>query len=143
MGKLMQRIYIVRFTQSLGTLLAGGVPLTKSLDIVSNVVGNSIYEELIAKTKKEVEDGNPLAKLFMESPVFPLMTSHMMSVGEQTGRLEVILSKLTDFYVREIDNLVSNLVSLIEPLVMILLGLAVGVMVSAVILPMYNLAGSF
>jgi type IV pilus assembly protein PilC len=143
MGKLMQRIYIVRFTQSLGTLLAGGVPLTRSLEIVSNVVGNSMYEEIIAKTKKEVEDGNPLAKLFLESNVFPLMTSHMISVGEQTGRLEVILGKLTDFYIREIDNLVSNLVALIEPLVMILLGLAVGVMVSAVILPMYNLAGSF
>jgi len=143
MGKLLQKIYIVRFTQSMGTLLAGGVPLTRSLEIVSGVVGNSVYEELITRTKKEVEDGNPLANLFLESNVFPLMTSHMMSVGEQTGRLEVILGKLTDFYTREIDNLVANLVSLIEPLVMILLGLAVGVMVSAIILPMYNLAGSF
>jgi len=71
------------------------------------------------------------------------MISHMMSVGEQTGHLDTVLERLTNFYAREIDNLVTNLVSLIEPLIMVVLGVAVGVMVAAIIMPMYNMASSF
>ncbi|MBI4117531.1 MAG: type II secretion system F family protein [Parcubacteria group bacterium] len=142
-GNLMKRIYIVRFTQSLSTLITGKVPLSEALRVVSDVVGNSVYEELINETIREVEDGSPIATVFEKSPYMPIMVSQMLSVGEKTGKIDLVLEKITNFYRREIDSLVDNLVTLIEPIVMILMGIAVGVMVAAIILPMYNLAGSF
>ncbi len=142
-GGLWQRIYLVRMTRSLSTLIAGGVPLTTALEVVADVVGNSVYEDLIRRTIKEVEDGNSVATLFLQSEDVPAMLSQMMSVGEQTGRLDEILQKITDFYSREIENLVNNMVSLIEPMIMLLMGVGVGLMVAAVIMPMYQLASSF
>ncbi len=142
-GKLWQRIYLVRLTRSLSTLIVGGVPLTAALEVVADVVGNDLYSSLVKQTIKEVEDGNSVATLFLKSKEVPPMVSQMMSVGEQTGRLEQILAKITDFYSREIENLVANMVSLIEPLIMVLMGVGVGLMVAAIILPMYQLASSF
>ncbi len=142
-GKLLQHIYLVRFTRSLSTLLAGGVSLVEALKVTSDIVGNAVYRDLIDRTVREVQDGNPVSGVFMRSPEVPVMISHMMSVGEQTGHLDTVLERLTSFYAREIDNLVTNLVSLIEPLIMVVLGVAVGVMVAAIIMPMYNMASSF
>ncbi len=142
-GKLWQRIYIVRMTRSLSTLIVGGVPLTVALEVVADVVGNSLYEDIIRRTIKEVEDGNSVATLFLKSPEVPAMVSQMMSVGEQTGRLDQIMEKITNFYSKEIENLVSNMVSLIEPMIMVLMGIGVGLMVAAIIMPMYQLASSF
>lgn len=141
-GTLFQRIYIIRFTRSMNTLLKGGVPLPHALEITAEVVGSAVYRDLILRTVKQVQDGNPIAVEFINSPEVPVMVSHMLSVGETTGQLEQILDRLTQFYAREVDNLVSNLVSLVEPLIMILMGLAVGIMVAAIIMPMYNLASS-
>jgi type IV pilus assembly protein PilC len=120
----------------------GGVPLPQALEITSAVVGNQVYRDLLDETKKEVDDGNPLASVFLRSKEVPVMVSQMMNLGEQTGRLDQVLSKLTDFYSREIENMVANLVSLIEPLIMIIMGVAVGGMVAAIILPMYSVATS-
>lgn len=142
-GNLFRKIYLVRFTRSLGTLIKGGVPLTRSLEIVAGVVGNVIYRELILQTIKEVEEGNSISTVFLQSDVVPVMVSQMMVVGEKTGRLEEVLERLADFYGREVSNLVANLVTLVEPLIMVILGLGVGVMVAAILMPMYNLAGSF
>ncbi|MBU4482363.1 type II secretion system F family protein [Candidatus Parcubacteria bacterium] len=142
-GKLFQRIYLVRFARSLATLSSGGIPLVNALQITSEVVGNSVYRELIDKTVLEVKEGNSIASTFKESKEMPSMVTYMVDVGEQTGKLDNVLEKLSDFYAREIDNLVVNLVSLIEPLIMVVLGVAVGLMVAAIILPMYNLASSF
>lgn len=141
-GPLFQKIYLVRFTRSLETLIVGKVPLTQGLRVVADVVGNSVYKDLIVRTVKEVEDGNSISTVFLQSHVVPSMISQMMVVGEQTGRLEEVLQKLTNFYGREIDNTVANLVTLIEPIVMIVMGVAVGGMVAAIILPTYNLASS-
>jgi type IV pilus assembly protein PilC len=142
-GKLFQRIYLVRFTRSMSTLLAGGVTLVESLKVTGEIVGNAVYQDLVERTTKEVEDGNPVSSVFMQSKEVPVMISHMMSIGEQTGHLDGVLERLTNFYAREIDNLVTNLVSLIEPLIMVVLGVAVGMMVAAIIMPMYNMASSF
>jgi len=142
-GKLFQKIYLVRFTRSMATLLAGGVPLVDSLRVTSDIVGNKVYQDIIDRTVREVEDGNPVSTIFLQSKDVPAMVSRMMSVGEQTGYMDKVLEKLTDFYAREIDNLVTNLVSLIEPLIMVVLGVAVGVMVAAIIMPMYNMASGF
>lgn len=142
-GPLFQRIYLVRVTRTLVTLIQGGVPLPQALDITADVVGNKVYADLIRETKTEVDDGNPLASVFVKSDTVPVMVSQMMNLGEQTGRLDQVLEKLTNFYAREIQNSVDNLVSLIEPLIMVVMGIAVGVMVAAIILPMYNLATAF
>lgn len=139
-GKLFQRIYLVRITRSLSTLIVGGVPLTAGLNITADVVGNDIYEDLLRRTVKEVEDGQSIATLFLESKDVPTMVSQMMQVGEQTGKLEHILDKLTSFYSRELENLVANLVTLIEPLIMMVMGGAVGFVVVSIILPLYNLS---
>ncbi len=141
-GKLQQRIVFVRFSRSLYTLLTGGVALPKSLEIVASVVGNVVYRDLILETVKEVEDGNPIASVFSRSKRVPMMVSQMMNLGEKTGRLDDILEKLGGFFSREVDNTVTNLVTLLEPAVMVLMGIGVGLMVSAIILPMYNLAAA-
>jgi type IV pilus assembly protein PilC len=141
-GKLLQKIILVRFSRSLHTLTTGGVALTKSLEIVSDVVGNEVYKELIKETSREVEDGNPIATAFLRSKHVPVMVSQMLNLGEKTGRIDDILDKLANFYTREVNNLVANLVTLLEPLIMMLMGAAVATLVAAIILPMYNLASS-
>lgn len=142
-GNLFQKIALVRFTRSMKTLISGGVAIASSLQIAADVVGNSIYKELIEETKREVESGNSISKVFAQSNNVPSMVSQMLAIGEKTGKLDLILDKITDFYMREIDNLVANLVTLMEPLIMVIMGLGVGVMVAAVITPMYNMANQF
>ena len=142
-GHLFQMIYLVRFTRSLSTLVIGGVPLTAGLKIVSEVVGNDAYKVLIDETIKEVEDGNSVAVVFLRSDIVPKLVSNMLAVGEKTGRLDTILVKVSDFYSREIENMVANMTHLIEPFIMVLIGVAVGGMVASIILPMYNLANQF
>ena len=142
-GPLFKKIALVRFTRSLNTLLTGGVPLAKSLSIVSEVTGNAVYKRLILRTIEEVENGNSIAAAFSDSAEMPLMVSQMLALGERTGRIDEILDKLANFYGREVDNTVANLVTLIEPMVMLLMGVAVGLLVAAIILPMYNLASAF
>ncbi|MCX6785797.1 MAG: type II secretion system F family protein [Candidatus Komeilibacteria bacterium] len=142
-GNLFKMIYLVRFTQSLSTLTRGGVPLTAGLRIVSDVVGNNLYQALINRTIKEVEDGNSVAVVFLESPLVPKLVSQMLSVGEKSGRMDQVLDKVSGFYGREIENMVANMTHLIEPFIMVLIGIAVGGMVASIILPMYNLANQF
>lgn len=141
-GKILQRIYLVRFTRSLASLMLGGVPLTRGLEVVAGVVGNEVYKDLITRTIHEVEEGNSISTLFLESSSVPTMVSQMLVVGEKTGRLEEILNRLGNFYSREVENSVQGLVTLIEPLIMVILGLAVGVMVAAIILPIYQSIGN-
>ena len=143
LGGLFQKIYLARITRSLQILLSGGVDVVGSLSVVGEVVGNAYYERIIEETRREVEDGNPLTGVFAQSPLVPPMVTQMLAVGEETGKLTSILEKLTAFYTREVDNAVTTLVSVIEPLLMVVIGLAVGVVVASIILPMYRLAGSF
>lgn len=140
LGKLSQRIYVVQMTQSLSTLSAGKVPMVEALDIIADVVNNEVYRKIIRETRDEVNDGNPLASVFVQKKEMPNMLSQMISVGEETGRLDDILERLTKFYTREIDTLVANLVTLLEPIVMVLMGIAVGIMVAAIIMPIYTLS---
>ena len=142
-GNLFKMVYLVRFTQSLSTLTKGGVPITAGLKIVSDVVGNQTYKQLIDRTIKEVEDGNSVAVVFLESEYVPKLISQMLSVGEKTGRLSDVLDKVSSFYSREIENMVANMTHLIEPFIMVLIGVAVGGMVASIIMPMYNLANQF
>jgi type II secretory pathway component PulF len=142
-GPLLQRIYLVRFSRSLSTLLIGGVPLTSALEIVADVVGNASYKQLIQETVKAVEDGNPIASIMQKRPdVVPPMVTHMLSVGEQTGRIDAVLGRISDFYTREVNNIVLNLSTIIEPIIMIILGAGVAALVMAIMLPMYQLSNA-
>jgi type II secretory pathway component PulF len=142
-GNLYKLIYVVRFTRSMNTLILGGVSLSRGLDITAEVVSNDVYKKLILDTKKEVEDGNSISSVFKESKDVPVMVSQMMAIGEKTGKLDTILNKITDFYTREINNIIANLMILMEPIIIILIGIGVGTMVAAIILPMYQMADSF
>ena len=141
-GNLFQKIYLTRFTRSIATLIMGGIPLSRTLEIVADIVGNSVYKELTLDTIAVIEDGSSIATLFAKSRDVPPMLTQMMTVGEQTGKLDVILSKLSDFYSKEVDNLIRNLVSLMEPVIMLVLAIGVAVLVMAILLPMYNLSSA-
>jgi len=142
-GQLFQYIYLLRFSRSLSTLLKGGVTITRSLEIVANVVGNVIYKELILETLESVNDGNPLSTVFEASSYVPKMVPQMIAVGERTGKIDSVLDRITSFYTRESDNMLDNLSKLMEPMIMVVMGVGVGIMVAAVLLPMYNLASAF
>ena len=142
-GKVYRNIYIVRICRSFATLVKGGVPIAVSLSIVKDVVDSAVYEKVLEEAERSVEEGNQISESFMTSPDIPSIMSQMISVGEESGKLEEILERIADFYSREIDNTVRNLSNLIEPVIMVVLGVAVGLFVAAVILPMWQLSSSF
>lgn len=142
-GPLLKNIHLVRFTRSLTTLINGGVDVPSALDICADIVGNEHYRAILTETKKEVSDGNSITTVLFRDNLTPKMIPQMMVVGEETGRLAQVLEKLTEFFSRELDNSVTNLVSAIEPLIMMVMGGAVGIMVAAIMLPMYKMATQF
>lgn len=142
-GTLFKKIYVVRMTRSLSTLVKGGVPIANSLKITAEVVDNKAYEKLILDTVDEVEGGSSVSTLFVRSKIIPQMLSQMMIIGEQTGKLDSVLDKLSDFYTREIDNMVNDLTALIEPLILVVMGVGVAGLVAAIMLPMFQVAQSF
>ncbi|MBI4092873.1 MAG: type II secretion system F family protein [Candidatus Kerfeldbacteria bacterium] len=139
-GQIFQKIYLVRFSRSLSTLVVSGIPVTRGLEIVADVVGNTVYHDLTRESITEIEAGNSIATAFVKSKDIPPMLPQMMVVGEQTGKLDLILDKLANFYAKELENMIANLTSLIEPLILVIMGVGVAVMVMAILLPMYNLS---
>lgn len=139
-GKLFKYIYLIRFSRSLSTLLKGGVTITRSLEIVADVVGNTIYRELILDTLESINDGNPISTVFENSDYVPKMIPQMMTIGEKTGKVDMILDRITTFYERESMAMLDNLSKLMEPFIMVIMGVGVGIMIAAVLMPMYNLA---
>lgn len=142
-GPLFRKIYLIRFTRSLSTLIVGGVNITRALEITSRTIGNVVYSDLVDRTSEEVENGNSISTVFIKSAVVPPMVSQIMLVGEQTGRMDEVLDKLTKFYTASIDNTVRNLVSLLEPLIIVIMGGGVGLLVASIIMPIYQVATSF
>ncbi len=142
-GKLFRYIYLMRFSRSLSTLLKGGVIITKALEITADVIGNVVYREIILDTLESINDGNPVYSVMDKSRYVPKMVPQMIAVGEKTGKLDVVLDKITDFYGRETSNMLDNLSKLMEPIIMVVMGVGVGIMVAAVIMPMYNMASQF
>jgi type IV pilus assembly protein PilC len=142
-GDLYQKIYLVRFSQGLSVLLAGGVPLTYALKVVGQIVDNQVYQELINQTRERVESGHSVTELFFDNKLVPQMIPQMMSVGEETGKLGQVLEKASQFYINEVDDAISNIVSLIEPIIIVALGIAVAIMVSSIIMPMYSMSMAF
>ncbi|HTK60701.1 MAG TPA: type II secretion system F family protein [Candidatus Baltobacteraceae bacterium] len=139
-GPLFRKIYITRITHSLSTLIEGGVDMVTSLKVVAGVVGNEVYREALVQTVQEVSAGNTMASVWKTRKEIPDMVTQMVAIGEETGKLQQVLGRLTDFYTREVNASVATLSTAIEPIIMLVMGVAVGALVSAIILPMYNLA---
>jgi len=141
MGPVMQKIAVARFTRTLGTLLSSGVPILDALDIVARTAGNVVIEEGILYTRLRISEGKNMAGPLLETNVFPAMVVQMVGVGEQTGALDTMLNKIADFYEEEVDVAVSSLTSLIEPAMMVGIGGTVGVVLVAMYLPIFSIAG--
>jgi len=141
MGPVMRKIAVARFTRTLGTLLSSGVPILDALDIVARTAGNVVVEEAILYTRLRISEGKNMAGPLTETDVFPPMVVQMVGVGEQTGALDTMLNKIADFYEDEVDVAVGALTSLIEPVMMVGIGGTVGVVLIAMCLPIFSIAG--
>jgi type IV pilus assembly protein PilC len=139
MGILMQKIAVARFCRTLATLMASGVPILDGLEITARTSGNAIIEDAIMAVRKGVESGLTVAQPLKESGVFPPMVVQMIGVGEQTGALDAMLSKIADFYEEEVDQAVANLLTLMEPVMILFLGITVGGIVISMYLPLFDL----
>lgn len=138
-GKLAELIYMTRFTRTLGTLVTGGLPILEALDITSDAIGNTLYKEAIQDTAKKVEAGVGIGTTLRKKKIFPVMVSQMIEVGEKTGNIDEILNRLSEFYENETDAMIKTLSSLLEPILMIIMGVGVGFLAVAIIMPIYGL----
>jgi type IV pilus assembly protein PilC len=139
LGVILQKISVARFCRTLATLMSSGVPILDGLEITARTSGNAIIEDAIMTTRKSVEGGQTLAQPLKATEVFPPMVVQMISVGEQTGALDAMLSKIADFYEDEVDTAVANLMTLMEPILILFLGTVVGGIVIAMYLPIFDL----
>lgn len=138
-GALLNKVAVAKFTRTLGTLVSSGVPILDGLEITAKTSGNKVIEYAIMDVRKGVVGGKTLAEPITKAKVFPPMVTHMIAVGESTGALDAMLSKIADFYDDEVDAAVSNLTALMEPMLMVFLGGAVGFIVVAMYLPIFKL----
>ena len=139
LGPLLRKVAVARFARTLSTLQKSGVSILTALEIVGKTSGNKVIEMAVIQTKMSIKEGESIAQPLTASKVFPPMVTRMISVGEQTGKLEEMLSKIADFYESEVDAAVSGLTSLIEPLIIAFLGIVVGGIVISMFLPIVKL----
>ena len=140
-GMLLRKIAVARFCRTLSTLTSSGVPILDGLMITAKTSGNAIVEDAIMATRKSVEEGKTISEPLGDTDVFPSMVVQMIAVGEQTGALDTMLSKIADFYEDEVDTAVAGLMKLLEPVLIAFLGVAIGGIVIAMYMPMFTLIG--
>lgn len=138
-GAVIRKATIARWTRTLATMFAAGVPLVESLDSVGGACGNALYLDATKKIQTEVSTGTSLTAAMQNSDVFPNMVTQMVSIGEESGSLDMMLGKVADFYEEEVDDAVASLSSLMEPLIMVILGVLIGGLVIAMYLPIFKL----
>ena len=141
LGLVMRKIAVARFTRTLGTLIASGVPILEGLDITAKTSGNAVIERALTQVRKSLEEGKSLTEPLKESDVFPGMVTQMIAVGEQTGAMDAMLQKIADFYEEEVDAAVKDLLTAIEPIMIVFLGVVVGGVVISMYLPLFSLIG--
>ena len=139
-GKLMRKVVIARFARTLATLVKSGVPILSSLEIVAKTAENRVVEQAVMAARSSIKEGENIADPLTLSKVFPAMVTRMIAVGEKTGELEKMLSKIADFYESEVDAAVTALTSLVEPLIIALLGIVIGGIVIALFLPIFKIS---
>ncbi len=142
LGMLIQKIAVARFCRTLATLTSSGVPILEGLEITAKTAGNAIIEDAVMAVRKSVEEGKTLSGPLKDTKVFPTMVVQMINVGEQTGALDQMLTKIAEFYEDEVDTAVAGLVKLLEPLMIVVLGAIIGTIVAAMYLPLYTILGS-
>jgi type IV pilus assembly protein PilC len=139
-GELLRKVAVARFTRTLGTMIASGVPILDGLDIVARTAGNLVVEEALDSVRAAIAEGKTIAEPLSESEVFPGMVVQMIAVGEETGAMETMLSKIADFYDDEVDAAVAALTAMLEPVMMVVLGGTVGGLLVAMYLPIFKIA---
>lgn len=142
LGSLYRKLYLSRISDNLNTMIISGIPILKSLEITASVVDNKIYHSILTEALKKVREGTPLSQAFSEHKEIPILLTQMIKVGEETGELGKILKSLANFYQREVTSAVDTLVGLIEPVMIVGLGLGVGFLLAAVLMPIYNIASA-
>jgi type IV pilus assembly protein PilC len=138
-GEVVRKVAMARFSRTLATLISSGVDIMKALEITSQTAGNWVVESALVETRQRVQEGAQIAAPIIENPVFPPMVGQMVKIGEETGELEKMLSKVADFYEDEVDASIQTLTSIIEPIMMIGVGLMVGVIIISMYLPMFKM----
>lgn len=141
-GDLLRKVAVARFCRTLGTMISSGVPILDALEICSRSAGNYVVEEAIMKTRDSISEGRTIAEPLAESGVFPGMVCQMINVGEATGALDTMLTKIADFYDDEVEVAVAGITSLIEPFIIVVLGITAGWVVVALYLPIFTMAGT-
>jgi len=139
LGDVLRKSAVSRFTRTLGTLISSGVSILEGLEITAKTAGNRVIQDAIMQSRSSIAGGDTIAQPLQKSKVFPPMVISMIAVGEQTGGLDEMLSKIADFYDEEVDAAVSNLLSLLEPIMIVFLGVIVGGMVVAMYLPIFDM----
>jgi type IV pilus assembly protein PilC len=142
LGDLYRKLYLSRIADNLNTMIVSGIPILRALEITSTVIDNRVYKSIVDRTLVEVKGGASLSTSFSQYKEIPGMMTQMIKVGEETGELGSILKTMAKFYEREVKNAVDTLVSLIEPAMIVALGLGVGVLLAAVLMPIYNIASA-
>ena len=139
LGNILRKIAVARFCRTLSTLIASGVPILDGLEITAKTAGNAIIEDAVMVTRTSIERGETIAAPLKETKVFPARVTQMIGVGEATGALDTMLSKIADFYEEEVDTAVAGLLTLLEPIMIAILGVVVGGIVIAMYMPIFDL----
>jgi type IV pilus assembly protein PilC len=142
-GELKKKIILTDFARTLALLLSSGISLLEAIAIVTESVENVVYRTALQEVNKQVEKGSSLSESLSHYEMFPVILHQMMSVGEETGKLDEVLAKLSSYFEQESEHAIKNMTTAIEPMIMIVLGLGVGAMVIAIIMPIYNLTSQF
>jgi type IV pilus assembly protein PilC len=142
LGDLYKKLYLSRIADNLDTMIISGIPILRALEITSSVVGNRTYKAILDTTLVQVKEGTSLSNALGQYKEIPSIMTQMIKVGEETGELGNILKSLAKFYQREVNNAVDTLVGLIEPVMIVALGLGVGLLLAAVLMPIYNIASA-
>jgi type IV pilus assembly protein PilC len=140
-GLILRKVAVARFCRTLSTLLSSGVPILEGLAITAKTAGNAIVEDAVMVTRDSIERGETVAAPLRQTGVFPVMVTQMINVGEATGAMDAMLSKIADFYEEEVDTAVAGLLTLLEPLMIAFLGVVVGGIVISMYLPIFDLIG--
>ena len=139
LGMILRKVAVARFCRTLATLLGSGVPILEGLDITAKTAGNAVIEDAVMVTRSAIERGETMSAPLKETGVFPVMVTQMINIGEQTGALDTMLSKIADFYEDEVDTAVAGMLTLMEPIMIAFLGVVVGGIVIAMYLPIFDL----
>lgn len=142
-GKIKSMVLMAEFSRTLALLASAGVSLVESLEIVKEVADSEVMRRALGEVAKDVEKGNPLATSLAKHPVFPMIVSQMTSVGEQTGKLDEILNRVAGYFENESEHAIKNLSTAMEPIIMVVLGVGVGFLIVAIVVPIYNLTSAF